>query len=496
MGATTARRRHAAVGRRGRRLQRPVEPIPTTCASSTASCATPRAPPTDGFSLTGMAYTNKWNSTDQVPLRAITSGQIGRFDAEDPSDGGNTEPLLAVGAARADRRRRIVEGQRLCDQERRSICSTTSPISSPIRSRATSSISTTTASSTGANASRTFNGSFAGLPTETTFGIQTRYDDIDLGADRHLPAHVPVEYPQRQGAGGQRRASTPRTRCTGPGGCAPRSAGAATSMRRTSTRSSTPPIPGSARAAIGSPKFRMVLGPFYKTEFFFAAGMGMHSNDVRGATITEDPHRSRPPRSAPSPLLVRTKGAEVGVRTRLMPGLDSSLSLFVLDQASELVFSGDAGDTSASRSSRRYRHRMDQQLSADLRGSRSTPISRCRMRAFSASTASRRRSMRRSRAFRRRRSATRPATTFPMRPAIVASAGITLGEKTGWFGALRWRYLGVDARSPRTTRSARRRPASSMPGSAIGFDNGWRVQLDLLNLLNARPTRSATPTAR
>src|ERR1700730_16819757 len=36
---------------------------------------------TDGFSVTGMAYTNKWNSTDQVPLRAITSGEIGRFDA-------------------------------------------------------------------------------------------------------------------------------------------------------------------------------------------------------------------------------------------------------------------------------------------------------------------------------------------------------------------------------------------------------------------------------
>ena len=51
--------------------------------------------------------------------------------------------------------------------------------------------------------------------------------------------------------------------------------------------------------------------------------------------------------------------------------------------------------------------------------------------------------MLRSPDFRRRRSATRPAITFPNAPAIVASAGITLGERTGWFGALRWRYLGV-----------------------------------------------------
>ena len=45
----------------------------------------------DGLSITGMAYSNKWNSTDQVPQRAITSGQIGLYGAEDPTDGGNTD---------------------------------------------------------------------------------------------------------------------------------------------------------------------------------------------------------------------------------------------------------------------------------------------------------------------------------------------------------------------------------------------------------------------
>src|ERR1019366_3712083 len=46
--------------------------------------------PTDGFSLTGMAYANKWNSTDQIPSRAIASGKIGLYGALDPSDGGNS----------------------------------------------------------------------------------------------------------------------------------------------------------------------------------------------------------------------------------------------------------------------------------------------------------------------------------------------------------------------------------------------------------------------
>ena len=56
----------------------------------------------DGFSLTGMAYANKWNSTDQIPSRAIASGEIGLFGALDPSDG-EIQPLLAVGALGADR---------------------------------------------------------------------------------------------------------------------------------------------------------------------------------------------------------------------------------------------------------------------------------------------------------------------------------------------------------------------------------------------------------
>src|SRR6185312_11087635 len=55
-----------------------------------------------------------------------------------------------------------------------------------------------------------------------------------------------------------------------------------------------------------------------------------------------------------APLLVKTRGAEAGIRTKIIPGLDSSISLFILDQASELVFSGDAGDTEASRPSLRY----------------------------------------------------------------------------------------------------------------------------------------------
>jgi hypothetical protein len=52
-------------------------------------------------------------------------------------------------------------------------------------------------------------------------------------------------------------------------------------------------------------------------------------------------------------LLVRSEGAEVGLRTQPTRGLTSTLSAFVLDFDSEIVFVGDAGTTEASRPSRR-----------------------------------------------------------------------------------------------------------------------------------------------
>ena len=52
---------------------------------------------TDGFTLTGMAYSNGWNSTDQVPQRAIDQGVIGRFGSLDPTDGGTSSRFSLSG---------------------------------------------------------------------------------------------------------------------------------------------------------------------------------------------------------------------------------------------------------------------------------------------------------------------------------------------------------------------------------------------------------------
>src|SRR5258708_6701634 len=44
----------------------------------------------NAFSLTGLAYSSTWDSTDQVPDRALADGRIARFGNIDPTDGGRS----------------------------------------------------------------------------------------------------------------------------------------------------------------------------------------------------------------------------------------------------------------------------------------------------------------------------------------------------------------------------------------------------------------------
>lgn len=102
---------------------------------------------------------------------------------------------------------------------------------------------------------------------------------------------------------------------------------------------------GTATKALPSPKLGLIFGPWSKTEFYVQGGFGFHSNDARGATQTvqpisdENPYPNTP--ASKIPLLISTKGAEVGVRTSVVRNLQSSFSLWYLRSASELQQSGD-----------------------------------------------------------------------------------------------------------------------------------------------------------
>ncbi len=436
---------------------------------------------TDGVSVTGMAYANKWNSTDQVPQRAIASGLLGRFGAEDPTDGGNTNRFaLSARVAQSDDVGSWTANAYVVKSQLDLFNNFTYFLSDPVFGDQFHQHDDRLMA--GANISRTLNGSFAGLPMQTTFGLQSRYDAIDLALTNTFQrGFLSNTRSDKVGEGSVGVYAENTVRWTDWLRTIVGWRGDYYTANVTSLFNSN--NSGSVNAALGSPKFRMVLGPFNQTEFFFGAGYGMHSNDARGATTTEDPGDPAT-RLTPSPLLVRTRGAEVGVRSRIIPNLDTSLSIFILDQDSEILFSGDAGDTSATRASRRYgfewtnhyRPRSWIDIDADL------ATTHARFRGYDSEQAEVYASLA---GYPEAQIGNAPGNYIPNAPAMVASVGVTLGEKTGWFGALRWRYL---ASSPLTEDNAFRSSATSVFNGRLGYriDNGWRLQLDVLNLFNVQ----------
>ncbi|MGB8204194.1 MAG: TonB-dependent receptor [Candidatus Baltobacteraceae bacterium] len=107
---------------------------------------------------------------------------------------------------------------------------------------------------------------------------------------------------------------------------------------------------GSGLAAMVSPKMNLAYAFSPHDEFYLDFGDSFHSNDVRGVTYVDDPQTHAPFDStgAPvgqNPLLNRSVGEEVGYR-HSTGRMTSTLSLWELYQADELIFDGDHGTTS------------------------------------------------------------------------------------------------------------------------------------------------------
>src|SRR3982074_95736 len=304
----------------------------------------------NGFSLTGMAYVNRWNSTDQIPSRAVASGEIGLYGALDPSDGGNSNRFSLSGRwAQTDEGGSSIANFYVVKSSLNLWNNFTYSLTDAFNGDQFHQHDDRTLG--GINASHTFRSQFVGLPMETEIGAQSRYDDIRLDlsntAQRQFLSPIRSDAVQEGSVGIFAENTLHWTdwlrTIVGWGG----------DFYDPAVLSYfTPANSGTANASIGSPKLGLVLGPFAKTEFFVNVGEGFHSNDARGVTITQSPLDGSPLQA--SPFLVKPRGAEVGLRSKLIPGLNSAVSLFLLDSASEILFVGDAGDTEASRPSRRY----------------------------------------------------------------------------------------------------------------------------------------------
>ena len=285
---------------------------------------------TDGFTVTGMAYTNTWTSTDQVALRALTTGQMGLYGELDPTDGGDTSRFSLSGRIAQS----TTDGgswkanayivKYTMDLWNNYTWDTVDPVWGDQFHQHDDRWYG------GGAASRTFVGTVGGLPIETVFGVQSRYDDITTQLNYSFQRQILTPYINDHVNEGNAAVYTESTvhwtdwLRTILGWRGDYYAASVDSMLQ-------PANSGNVKDALGSPKFRMVVGPFYKTELFVGAGTGYHSNDARAATVTEVPGFPTQTESA-SPFIARSEGAEIGVRTKVVPGLDSSVSLFYIYQ--------------------------------------------------------------------------------------------------------------------------------------------------------------------
>jgi outer membrane receptor protein involved in Fe transport len=223
---------------------------------------------------------------------------------------------------------------------------------------------------------------------------------------------------------------------------------------------------GQRQAARVSPKLNLVFGPWAASEFYVNLGQGFHSNDARGTVTRVDPKAIDPAQAAVNPVtpLARSRGAELGLRTSLLPGLQTSLALYQLDFDSELIFVGDAGTTEAGRPSRRtgvelanyYRLGSWLTVDADL------AFARARFRDSAAE-----------------------GNRVPGAVEGVATLALAVDQLGPWSGALQWRWFGP---RPLLEDNSQRSRVTATVNGHVGYRINPRLKVELegFNLTNRR----------
>ena len=412
-----------------------------------------------GFSLSAVGYDASWLSSDQIPRRAVEAGQIGEYGLVDASDRGSTSRYSLSGEMRrgSDDAYTKLTGYLL--SYRLSLFSNfTYFLDNPEDGDQFEQKDDRLVA--GFDLTRTWLRSWGGRPTETSIGLQVRGDDIDNGLFRSKNAlrTATVRSDQILQLGGGvyaeslvRWSDKVRPRL-----------GLRADFYSADVDSDLAANSGSANDVLLSPKLGVAFGPWKKTELYLNAGSGFHSNDARGATIRIDPVTGEPARRVQP--LVRATGADVGIRSSHVPGLQSTLTVFLLKLDSELVFVGDGGSTEAGRPSRRQGiewtnfYRINDRLSADL------DVTLARAEFTDDDPA---------------------GDEIPGAIGRTVAAGLSFGDDHKLFGGLRWRYFGDAALIEDGSVQAR---SSSLLNGRLGyaFTNGLRLELDAFNLLDTR----------
>ena len=404
--------------------------------------------------VSGQVYDAKWTATDQVPERAVRSGLIGRRGNIDPTLGGASERWSAnlgytSGALNANAwavysdfelfsnftyfLEDPINGDQITQRDRRW--------------------------STGLNLEQAFHLHLSGLSAQGSIGLQLRHDRISELAlsrsqNRRALGDIRDDRVRESTLGLFASLLTPitdRLRLQ----LAVRADGFWFDVADQINTNS-----GDTHDTVISPKATLVFTAREDTELYFNAGFAFHSNDARGTVTRIDPASGMP--TEPVDPLVRSRGAEIGIRNTRISGLHSTLSLWYLELDSELVFVGDAGTTEASGASERYGiewsnfYRVNDWLRLDL------DIALTQSRFTDA-----------------------VETDIPNSVGRIVTAGISIDRPTGFYGALRMRHFGD---SPLVEDGSVYADSTTVINLRGGYRFGERFELtlDLFNLFDSR----------
>ncbi len=409
-----------------------------------------------GFRLSAQAYDGDWSSTDQIPLRAVESGEISRFGFVDPSDGGNSSRYTLWGELWRTGGSSITNVQAYVLAYDMALFSNfTYALSDPENGDQFEQKDDRTVSGVSVKHSRL--ASWGGRPVENVFGFELRIDSIANGL-----------FLSRERA----RLSTTRQDDIAQLGGAPylesrirwkdwlrTVVGVRADFYRVDVESDNPLNSGQRSDGLVSPKFSAVFGPWNRTEIYANFGVGFHSNDARGATIVVDPTTGDP--AEPVDPLVRAFGFDLGFRTQAVPRLHTAVTFFRLDVDSELLFIGDGGATEASRPSRRYGIEWANFYE---------PLDWLKLDLDVAFT-------------RARFDDDDPANRIPGAMETVLATGVAVDSFKKWSGSLHWRYFGP---KPLLEDDSVRSDSSSFVTGRVAYElpRGVSVGIEVFNLLD------------
>ena len=414
----------------------------------------------NGWSVTAMAYRGRWNATDQIPLRAVEDGRIGRFDAIDDTDGGNARRYSLSGIWRqtdADSASKV--SAYVIRNQLDLFSNFTYVMNDPENGDQFAQPDRRVTS--GVDASQTWHVHRGDtVASDLTVGARLQNDNIFNGlyntrARQRLSTTREDHIVETSGAlfveNATRWGEMVRT-----------VAGLRADRYRFDVRSDRIENTGRTSDTQVSPSFSLILAPFESTEFYVNYGHGFHSNDARGTVAGIDPATLEAVERAPG--LVRSRGMELGLRTEAIPKMQTAVSLYRLDFDSELTYIGDAGMTEAGDASRRYGIEFSNYwrplkwLSVDFDA------------AFARA---------------RSRGANLDGDRIPGAVEGVGQLALTVDKVGPWSGALRLRYFGP---RPLIEDNSVRSKASATLNGRIGYRIGKDMQVEFegFNLTNRR----------